>query len=188
MSKSSSKKDDTQPLLANKDFDTKNQKDNDESSDDRIDEEELQIRNEYEEAFQIFDKDRTGYLSDKDLLVVLRALGQNPSEAEFQEILAKIDQDNTGKINLHEFIKFIRSQTEEFSARKELKECFELFTDDPKGKLDRKTFFSILKAPKHPFTKGEMTYVFSKFNDLSTIDDYVDAILNEPAFSTKKKD
>ena len=111
--------------------------------------------------------------------MVLRALGQNQSEAEFQEILSKVDKENTGKINLHEFIEFIRSQTEEFSARKELTECFSLFTDDPDGKFDRATFFSILKAPKRPFSKDEMTDVWSKFNDLSTIDDYVNAILNE---------
>lgn len=163
-----SKTDDTEPLL-NKD----------ESSDD-FDDEELQIKNEYQEAFQIFDKDRTGTLSDKDLLVVLRALGQDPSEEEFHEILSKVDKGNTGKISFQDFINFILSQTNEFSARAELQDCFNLFTDDPNKSFEFNVFLSILKAPPNPFKKEHMDKIISKFNDLSKIDDYINTILNEP--------
>ena len=45
----------------------------------------------------MFDKDGDGTISCKELGVVMRSLGQNPTESELQEIINEVDVD--GKSN-----------------------------------------------------------------------------------------
>lgn len=42
--------------------------------------------------------DGNGYVSVEELGTTLRALGKNPSEAELQEIIKRVDTDGDGKI------------------------------------------------------------------------------------------
>ena len=48
---------------------------------------------EYKEAFAMFDKDGDGCITTKELGVVMRSLGQNPTEQELQEIINEVDAD-----------------------------------------------------------------------------------------------
>ena len=41
---------------------------------------------EFKEAFSLFDKDGDGTITTKELGTVMRSLGQNPTEAELQEM------------------------------------------------------------------------------------------------------
>ena len=42
---------------------------------------------EFKEAFSLFDKDGDGTITTKELGTVMRSLGQNPTEAELQDIV-----------------------------------------------------------------------------------------------------
>ncbi|KAH0789842.1 Calmodulin [Histomonas meleagridis] len=46
---------------------------------------------EFREAFNIFDKDGDGRITAKELGTVMRSLGQNPSEAEIQDMVNEED-------------------------------------------------------------------------------------------------
>ena len=50
---------------------------------------------EYREAFTMFDKDGDGTISTKELGIVMRSLGQNPTEQELQEIINEVDIDGS---------------------------------------------------------------------------------------------
>ena len=52
---------------------------------------------ELKEAFSIFDKDGDGTVSTGELGDVLRSLGQNCSRAELQDIIAEVDEDESGR-------------------------------------------------------------------------------------------
>lgn len=45
------------------------------------------------EAFELFDKNGDGHISADELGKVLRAIGQNPTEAMIKEVMAKADKD-----------------------------------------------------------------------------------------------
>ncbi len=45
------------------------------------------------EAFQLFDKDGNGTISTKELGMAMRSLGQNPTEAELQDMSNDVDTD-----------------------------------------------------------------------------------------------
>lgn len=53
---------------------------------------------EFKEAFSLFDKDGDGTITTKELGTVMRSLGQNPTEAELQDMINEVDAD--GEIKL----------------------------------------------------------------------------------------
>jgi len=48
---------------------------------------------EFKEAFSLFDKNADGTISSKELGIVMRSLGQNPTEAELQDMINEVDAD-----------------------------------------------------------------------------------------------
>ena len=48
---------------------------------------------EFKEAFSLFGKDGAGTITTKELGTVMRSLGQNPTEAELQDMINEVDAD-----------------------------------------------------------------------------------------------
>ncbi|KAM1355245.1 hypothetical protein ACFX13_030242 [Malus domestica] len=59
---------------------------------------------EFKEVFCLFDKDGDGCVTTKELGTVMRSLGQNPTEAELQDIISEVDADQNGTIDFSEFL------------------------------------------------------------------------------------
>jgi calmodulin len=51
------------------------------------------LNSEIREAFQVFDKDGSGFINSRELGMVMRSLGQNPTEAELMEMINEVDVD-----------------------------------------------------------------------------------------------
>ena len=54
--------------------------------------------------FSIFDKDKNGIIDIKEMGVVMRALGQNPTRQELREIMREFDENKDGVISFDEFL------------------------------------------------------------------------------------
>lgn len=46
---------------------------------------------EFREAFHLFDKNQDGTITTKDLGNVLKAIGQNPSDEETQQLMERVN-------------------------------------------------------------------------------------------------
>lgn len=53
---------------------------------------------DFRKAFSCFDRDGDGNITPVELGNVLRQLGQNPTEAELQELVMQLDADKSGTI------------------------------------------------------------------------------------------
>ena len=63
---------------------------------------------EFREAFEEFDKDGSGAISSKELLGVMRAMGQNPTEDELNNMVMEVDLDGNGTIEFPEFLEMMK--------------------------------------------------------------------------------
>ena len=82
---------------------------------------------EFKEAFSLFDKDGDGTITTKELGTVMRSLGQNPTEAELQDMVNEVDKDGTGSIDFPEFLTMMSLKINEENAEEELREAFKVF-------------------------------------------------------------
>jgi len=65
---------------------------------------------EMKEAFKLFDKKSSGLLGSKEIPQLLRTLGYNPTETEVNTIMAEVEVDHNGKIDLSRFIALMHKQ------------------------------------------------------------------------------
>ncbi len=91
---------------------------------------------EFKEAFSLYDEDGDGNLTTKQLGTVMRALGQNPTEAELQEIINDVDADGNGTINFPGALLLMARKmkdTPTTDTEQELVETFKFFDLDGNG-------------------------------------------------------
>lgn len=67
-------------------------------------------KKEYTQAFEVFDKDKDGFVTRQELKTIMRSLGQNPSEDDIEEMMVTADANQDGKISYDEFMTLISNQ------------------------------------------------------------------------------
>merc|ERR1719251_220375 len=93
---------------------------------------------EFREAFEEFDKDGSGAISSKELLGVMRAMGQNPTEDELNSLVMEVDLDGNGTIEFPEFLEMMKQKSKEVDQGVELKEAFKIFDRNKDGYITMK--------------------------------------------------
>lgn len=88
---------------------------------------------EFRAAFEIFDKDKNGNISQKELATVMRNLGQNPTEVELTEMINEVDIDGNGTIDFREFLGLMVRKMKDTDIDEELLEAFKVFDRDGNG-------------------------------------------------------
>jgi calmodulin len=88
---------------------------------------------EFLEAFSLFDKDGDGQIITKELGVVMRSLGQNPTEAELQDMIGEVDTDESGTIDFEEFLEMMARKMKDTDSEEEIRKAFCVFDKDGNG-------------------------------------------------------
>ncbi len=81
----------------------------------------------------LFDKDGDGTISTRELVVVMRSIGLNPSLDEIQKMMNEIEPGNGGSIGFNGFIELMAKKIKETEVEDELKEAFKTFDRGHKG-------------------------------------------------------
>jgi len=93
---------------------------------------------EFKEAFDEFDMDGSGTISNKELLHVLRSIGQNPTEDEILELVMESDLNGDGTIDFSEFLEMMKRKSSETDQMESLKEAFKIFDKNKSGYIEAK--------------------------------------------------
>lgn len=91
---------------------------------------------EFKEAFDEFDKDGSGSISTKELLNVMRSMGQNPTEDEVLELVMEVDLNGDGTIDFQEFLQMMKKKSSEADQMQDLREAFRMFDRNKDGFID----------------------------------------------------
>ena len=101
---------------------------------------------EINETFKIFDKDKDGYITTKELGDVMKGLGQNPSEAELQNLINEVDIEGNGTIDLKEFIGLMAKKMKEPENEEEIIEAFKVFDKDGNGLISSDELLHVMTS------------------------------------------
>uniref|UniRef100_A0A4D5R9R9 Calglandulin n=1 Tax=Scolopendra viridis TaxID=118503 RepID=A0A4D5R9R9_SCOVI len=88
---------------------------------------------EFKEAFMLFDKDEDGTITSSELGVVMRSLGQRPTENELRDMVNEVDVDGNGTIEFNEFLQMMSKKMKDSDSEEELREAFRVFDKNGDG-------------------------------------------------------
>ncbi|XP_076268425.1 neo-calmodulin-like [Rhynchophorus ferrugineus] len=143
--------------VSNKPGPSKSQKDVQAPAPDSDEEEVKEDENlaEIKEVFALFDKDGDGTITTKELGTVLKALGQNPTEAELLDIIAEADTDGNGLIDFNEFSAVMKGIIKECDNEDDIKGAFRVFDKEGKGFITADDLRDIITSLGEKFSDNE---------------------------------
>ncbi|XP_048192220.1 calmodulin-like [Perognathus longimembris pacificus] len=107
-------------------------------------------------AFSMLDKDGDGAIKTKDLGTMLRSLGQNPTEAELQELMGRADPDGRGTLEFAQLLALLAGRLKEPESREDIREAFRVFDKDGSGFVSAAELRHVLTSLGEKLTDQEV--------------------------------
>lgn len=108
------------------------------------------------DVFDLFDKDKSGSISTAELGDVMRSLGQNPTEAELQDMVNEVDTDQSGSIEFNEFMAMMATSIQPKDFAEETMAAFKVFDKDGSGTISAEELKAVMKSLGENLTDEEI--------------------------------
>jgi len=118
----------------------------------------------FQDAFAHFDQSRTGMISTKKLGQLLRFVGENPSEAEVQDLMNEVDSSAIGSFQLPNFLDMMARKFDETSAEDEIREAFKVFDSDGNGFINRQELRYVMLNLGENMGEEEIEYLIDEID------------------------
>ena len=121
-------------------------------------------RQEIEEAFDLFDADKTGTIDYHELKVAIRALGFPVKKAEVRAIVRDVDTKETGKIEKRQFVQILTKMYNDRDPEEEIRKAFKLFDTDNSGKISLRNMRAITQELGEDIQEDELQAMIEEFD------------------------
>ncbi|XP_059085043.1 uncharacterized protein LOC131882037 isoform X3 [Tigriopus californicus] len=112
---------------------------------------------EFKEVFMLFDKDEDGVLTFPELNVVMKSLGQRPSEKELLAMVRDVSEDQIyDTIEFNEFLQMMSKQQRFGMTEDSLKDAFKIFDKDDDGFISVSELRHIMQGLGEKMTDQEL--------------------------------
>ena len=121
--------------------------------------------NEYKEAFDMFDKDKSGTISAVEITKIMKNFGNPVSKKEVERMIAEIDTSGDGELDFEEFVTLMQRNISYIEESEEdlVLRAFKSFDKDHDGKI----------------TNYEFRYILTKIGNNRLTDEEVDELFRE---------
>ena len=100
-------------------------------------------------------------IDSKELWVVMRSLGQNPTEADLQDMINEVDTNGDGVVDFPEFLTMLARRMRDPDSEEEIKEAFKVFDRDGNGYISpvemRHVMTNLGRLSFFPFCRSLLT-------------------------------
>ena len=86
----------------------------------------------------------------------MRAMGQNPTEDELNNMVMEVDLDGNGTIEFPEFLEMMKQKANEVDQEEELREAFKIFDRDKDGFVSIKELKKVTSMLGASLSKEEL--------------------------------
>jgi len=121
-----------------------------------LDEMDPDFRAELEEAFTLFDRVGDGQIDAQELSNLLRSLGQNPKREEVQQLVLEMDIDNSGSVDMEEFLLVMAKNIREGEQKEEFSETFAVLDKDQDTVISREDLAATMSSLGEMLTEQEI--------------------------------
>jgi len=97
-----------------------------------------------------------GSVDSSQVSSIMKSIGQNPSEAEIQDMVNQVDKDGTGSIDFPEFLMMMSIKSESENAEDEIREAFTVFDGDGNGFINRQELALVMSNLGETLTTEEI--------------------------------
>ena len=120
--------------------------------------------NEYKEAFDMFDKDKSGTISATEITKIMKNFGNPVSKKEVERMIAEIDTSGDGELDFEEFVTLMQRNISYIEESEEdlVLRAFKAFDKDHDGKITNYEFRYILTQLGDKFTEEECDTLFKE--------------------------
>ena len=119
-------------------------------------------RNELKEAFSLFDRDGDGTITLPELKVVMKSMGQNPTEEELKEMMLEVDQNSNMEVDFEEFLILMAKKLKEGEMDEELIEAFKTFDKNNNGYITESELKAVMHAYGEKLSDEEIHLMFKE--------------------------
>eukprot|EP00095_Tigriopus_kingsejongensis_P008913 maker-scaffold279_size225217-snap-gene-0.12 protein:Tk08913 transcript:maker-scaffold279_size225217-snap-gene-0.12-mRNA-1 annotation:"PREDICTED: calmodulin-A-like" len=147
---------------------------------------------EFKEVFMLFDKDEDGVLTFPELNVVMKSLGQRPSEKELLAMVRDVSEDQIyDTIEFNEFLQMMSKQQRFGMTEDSLKDAFRIFDKDDDGFITVAELRHIMQGLGEKMTDQELDEMVGEAdsdNDgLINYEEFVQVLCTDSSKARKKK-
>merc|ERR1712203_172797 len=135
---------------------------------------------EIKDAFDLFDKDRSGEITVGEMLEAMRSLGYDTEHGEAAEHVKNLDKDGSGALEFNEFYELLTARFSENTSKEELQRVFALFDTDKTGDVTLANMRAIADQVGDNASDDELADIIGK-NDMDndgklTFDDFYNVL------------